>query len=285
MLTFMCASALCLAQVQVPPIQNPPPQNTPGQTQTNQDPARAMIPPGQLPQAGQLPSGQPGQWPQGQYGSIQVPVDGTYQVLAYEKFGQILPGMNTLKVVIRNNILIFPGDGKFPGKMIHLAFGHNNTIMLTPLDSSKPNPWQNPPGTQTTGANGTINQDPARAMIPPGQLPPAGIIQPTPQSERGVYVLSTEFFSISVIGATNGGDPIPNTGPMTLQGDKTLPSQLNGTLNPPAPGTNQPANPGFRNPNLPLPGQGQPPSTPTQPPTGTSGSGNQAVLVLRRVAN
>ncbi|MFT3879645.1 MAG: hypothetical protein QM703_08295 [Gemmatales bacterium] len=278
MLTLLCASALCIAQVQVPPIQNPPVQNPPGQLPNNQDPSKSQI-------------------SQGQYGSMyQVPVDGTYQILAYEKFGQILPGMNTLKVVIRNNILTFPGDGKFPGKMIQLAFGPNNTIMLTPLDSSKPNPWQTgagmPPNTPIPQTNQTtsnpINTVPNPVNTNPqnvnGGVAPTGIIQPTANSERGVYVHSTEFFSISVIGATNEIDQKSVQPPVSGTDNGTLSTKLNGTLSPPGAGTVQP--PGFRDPNLPLPRQPQPPSTTTQPPpVGSGGAGNQAVLVLRRLAN
>lgn len=276
MLTLLCASALCIAQVQVPPIQNAPVQNPPGQMPNNQDPSKWQMPPGQ-------------------YGSMyQVAVDGTYQILAYEKFGQILPGMNTLKVVIRNNILIFPGDGKFPGKMIHLAFGPNNTIMLTPLDSSKPHPWQNVPGTPPTATNGTIPQtnqttsNPINTVPNPvntnGGVAPAGMIQPTANSERGVYVQSTEFFSISVIGSTHGMDQNPVHPPVAVPDNGTLPPKLNGTLNPPGAGVVQPPAAGNRNP--PLPGTTVTPTTTTQPPStsGTAG-GNQAVLVLRRVAN
>lgn len=268
---LICLSVLLIARVQVPPVQNPPipsPTN-PGQNVSN------------------------GQLPPGSFGSMyQMPVDGTYQIMAYEKFGQVLPGMNTIKVVIRSNILIFPGDGKLPGKMIQLAFGPNNTIMLTPLDGRndpiKPNPWQSPGGTPPIAAR---NPDPNAPQT--GGVSQAGLIQPSAQSEMGVYVLSTEFFSISVTGKPPINDPVQQVPPGNTQPPgSTQPPIAPRTITPPTPV--QPPNvartitpPGSTNP--PIDGKtSQPPAaaTPQQPTATTTppGAPNQAVLVLRRVA-
>lgn len=253
------------------------------------------------PPAGQPNPGQPGQpMPPNGTQNQNVLVDGTYQILAYEKFGQILPGMNTLKVAIRNNILIFPGDGKIPGKMIQLTFGPNNSITLTPLDGRTPpinqagtstpgtgvppiNNSQNPPpGTDpgkiaqaaaASNAN-TIRQGTGTPPVNNGQgtnNQGTGVMQPangagntpnTSGSESGVYVLSTEYFSIAVVSQPNPGGPINN-------GNQAPPIYNN----PNQPNTNNGNQ--FRDPRTPVP-PGQ--------PGGTSGP-PQAVLVLKRLAN
>ncbi len=233
MYSILCLSALLFAQTQQPPdksppTQNPPAQNPPGKAQNTQDPSK-------------------GQKPPGQFGSIQVPVDGTYQILAYEKFGQILPGMTTLKVAIRNNILIFPGDGKFPGKMIQLAFGPNNTIILTSLDFRVDLNTKNNSQPPVRGTNDTGNNTQGNSVAQTGNF------APTTNSEMGVYVLSTEFFAISVTGKGTGRTP----------------PVIENNPQPPAGNSN------FRP---------TPPGSPQPSPSGSGGI-SQAVLVLKRLAN
>jgi len=215
----------------------------------------------------------------GRFGTMfQMPVDGTYQILAYEKFGQVLPGMNTVKVVIRNNILIFPGDGKFPGKMIQLAFGPGNTIMMTPLDG-RTTPWQSSQGKQPlgdslppqggTGGINTVNN-------PQGDATQSGYVMPSANSEIGVYVLSTEYFSISVTGKQAVVDQMQQTRSGT-PADRNLPPGA-----PPLP----PAKTQGAGGNLP---GGTPPTGQTGfnfvPPIPPTRGASQAVLVLKRVAN
>ncbi|MFT3880722.1 MAG: hypothetical protein QM703_13785 [Gemmatales bacterium] len=278
--------------------QGPPPTGAPPSPQGNGQ----TLPGQQGPNTGQLPGGMQQPFGAGQ----NVMVDGTYQVLAYEKFGQILPGMNTLKVVIRNNVLIFPGDGKFPGKMLQLSFGPNNTVTIAPLGStgSGPPPVMNngqlPANGNTPGNNGQNATAQNNNAIPNQN----GIIAPNPGgnapgTETGVYVLSTEFFSISIInqGQVNGQGPI-----------------YNNTVPPVTPGQNQPALPG-NNPvmNGQLPGNGiianprtggtdapKQPVPPTQPggpippvpgqpnpvpPTTGGPTQSSATLVLRKIVN
>lgn len=257
----------------------------------------------------------------GQPGTVYQPaIDGTYQVLAYEKFGQVLPGMTTIKVVIRNNILFFPGDTKLPGKMLRLTLGPNNTIMITPLDG-RVDPAA-PVNSTNTNAGSTTQNPPAGQSNTVNQ---AGNTQPAANSEWGVYVLSSEFFSIAVTGTQPQGNPSVNNGiPPMSNNNPTNGGQANtppaGQTNPPGAGqANQ--NGIIRNPRtggtdapgpgkLPPSGPGgpvQPPGGNVQPPGGiirdprtggtdTPGSGQpppigpgngvcSAVLVLRRVAN
>ena len=193
MLYATIASILLVGQV--PPTGGAPP----AQQGNNQLPPRQHQTPGNI----QQPSN----------GGQNVMADGTYQVLAYEKFGQVLPGMNTLKVAIRNNILIFPGDGKLPGKMIQLAFGPNNTVTLTPIDG-RINTTQ-----ATNVPQGSTGQNPVGGSA----------VNSVNNSEWGVYVLSTEFFSISVVGGQpenfTGIGPIANQGlpPGNMQGNPANP--------------------------------------------------------------
>lgn len=232
-----------------------PPQGTNAGTQVA-PPGNQVQPPG---------NGNPQQFPnnqqvQGNGAGQHVMADGLYTIVAYEKFGAPLPGMTNAKVVIRNNILTFAGDGKLPGKMLQLSFGGGNTVTITPLDGTNPNPITPYPNNNnnTTNNNGTpmtndprqtvgtpplnnktspTNTDPARAGqagvanngrqatgTPPlnnGQQPAAtvpgnGITSPgvntntamNPNSEFGVYVLSSEFFVIGVI-SQGGGNPYP----------------------------------------------------------------------------
>lgn len=240
-----------------------------------------------------------------------VLIDGVYTILAYEKFGQVLPGMANAKVVIRNNILTFPGDTKTPGKMLQLRFGPNNSITITPLDGRTPPVIvnnqtaadTNQSGANTAGTDSAANSarhatgtppvnnnqssaktnDPAKiaqggadaatnAARQASGTPPVnnnqtnntgtGVMQTgkntpaqelPPGTESGVYVLSIEYFSISVISQA-----------------VVVPSgQININQNPPG---NEKSHP-FRAP------------IPPQQPGGGSTFPNQAVLVLKRVAN
>ena len=247
----LIAIILLAIQAQPPGFRNP---NLPG--------GNGQTPPGQ---PGPAQPGQPVP-PNGTGQNQNVLVDGTYQILAYEKFGQILPGMNTLKVAIRNNILIFPGDGKVPGKMIQLTFGQNNSVTLTPLDGRTPpvnqagtstpgtgvppinNSQTPPPGTdpgkigQAAGASNanTIRQATGTPPVNngqgttnnqgPGAMQPASGADNTnmPGSESGVYVLSTEFFSIAVVSQPNQGGPINNgQTPPINNGNQTPPINNN----------------------------------------------------------
>jgi len=288
----------------------------------------------QIPQTTQ-PNLQNGQSPFGNFGSMyQMPVDGTYQVLAYEKFGQVLPGMNTLKVTIRNNILTFPSEGRMAGKMIQLAFGPANTIMLTPIDNRQDT-------IRTTGSNSPNNVVHNNAgqnnNVVQGGNNNSGIMNPPSQSqsEVGVYVLSNEYFAISVTGkhfnndntVRIGDNQAPINGQPPVNGQTTINGQFpgNGQSNnngqatgnvPPAAGRTIPGNlppigggsnltaqPGAGGTNAVLPGTNRAGANQTgqgntgimqipgngtgQQPTSTNppGSPNQAVLVLRRVAN
>lgn len=103
----------------------------------------------QQPQGGNISSGQ------------NAMVDGVYTILAYEKYGRPVMASNTIRVVIRNNILSFPGDAKMPGKMIQLTFGPNNTVTTTPMDGTVP--LQNQNQNQT---NQQVPNDPLRNNLP-----------------------------------------------------------------------------------------------------------------------
>jgi len=322
-----------------PPVQTPPGQQknggfiSPQQQQNLQNRAQQQG----TQQAGQqnVPGSQPfisetqqrnlqnGQLPQGSFGSMyQMPVDGTYQILAYEKFGQVLPGMNTLIVTIRNNMLIFPAEGRLAGKTIQLAFGPANTIMLTPIDNRQdPVRTGNINQGNSNQGNQVNNVGQGNNSIQGGNN--TGLIQPTAQSEIGVYVLSNEFFAISVTGRAGNNDfnqgqtsingQPPVNGQTTINGQfpggqvtgseppaagRTIP----GTLPPIGAGSNLTAQPGAGGTNAVLPGtnrtganQGQGNTGTTQIPgngtvqqpltTTPPGSPNQAVLILRRVSN
>jgi hypothetical protein len=327
---YLTLLGLLLIQT-TPPGQNPP--NPPGQ---QQPPATGQQPVTNVPN-------------QTMPGSMTNPmVDGIYSILAYEKFGQVLPGFANTKVAIRNNILTFAGDGKFPGKMLQLTFGPNNTVTITPLDGRDrtPQPPVNQAGNNTQppiippvggaipGAGGSVSpfNPPASGgasgnaapgsgeknskiiASPPGgpvpgnpkgdspvprnggttpgtgqrmppiiASPPGGPVpgnpngdSPIPQSgqdrnpnsESGVYVLSTEFFSISVIG--RGYHPVGrddgSSPPVNDRGDGTNPP-LNGK------GNEQSK---ILPPNTPIPRNPNPPGP---------GVPSQAVLVLKRVSN
>jgi len=182
---------------------------------------------------------------------MQPTVDGTYVILAYEKYGQVVPGMVTGKVVISNNILSFPGDSKTPGKQLQLSFGPNNTISITPLDGNGKPLTLNPP-------NGIV----------------AGGGQPLNMAEKGVYVLSTDFFCINVFSSQPqlSGPPLPQNyqqPPVT-----SLPKNFNnGTLMPQSlPGSGV-VNGSTLNPTLPY----QPSGIPSASPCDVS-------LILKRVA-
>lgn len=131
----MCHALIFLLFVHQPPQtggNNPPPGN---------------VIPNQQPQGGNPLPGH------------NAMVDGVYTILAYEKFGRPVMANNTIRVVIRNNILSFPGDAKMPGKMIQLTFGPNNTVTTTPMDGSVPLQNQN----QT---NQQAPNDPVRNNLP-----------------------------------------------------------------------------------------------------------------------
>lgn len=197
---------------------------------------------------------------QNQFGPTQqVAVDGTYQILAYEKYGQVIPGMAGIKVAIQNNILIFPGDAKNPGKRLHLYFGANNTILITPIDNRTD--LTNPAGAGTIPPvgqnNGTIAGAGAAAgaaagagqgkdLLPPGKIPPRGNQNPnapnpnlpnnqnfipySAESERGVYVMSLEYFSISVVAFVAPNERIPGIPANPVNPNTPVPPGENGPI-------------------------------------------------------
>jgi len=269
---------------QLPPNNAQPPSNQstqPGQQTGRPNDQWAHPDNKQLPQPND-PTGQTGPGYPFQFGTMhQMPVDGTYQVLAYEKFGQMLPGMNNVKIVIRQSILHFPGDTKTPGKMMRLTFGANNTIMITPLDGrTDPVPPVNSQPPVANNQNRQLTQPPAggnNATVPPGQpqrdssgqnVNQAGYVPPGMNSEWGVYVLSGEYFSIAVI----GGWPLLHQS----RANQSSPSDNRSTRTGGADTAGQ--QPGYA-PNLPRgPGTPMPPGAPGN---GTS----RATIVLRRIAN
>ncbi len=264
MSTFLLC-LISLITLQEPPAGQPPPP-PPGQGNT-----------------GTIPPNQPG------FGS-NVLVDGTYVVLAYDKFGQSLPGMTNVRVVIRGNILIFPGDAKLPGKMLQLAFGPNNTIMVTPIEGIRKDANNN-------SASHSASPWPEPSKDPNGVTQTGGIMNAT--SEMGVYILSNEYFSISIAGrqttppAPPGSVPPGGTPPIGILPGGTPPGSMPpGTIPPQVPPTkfpdrvtgntvgNVPAN--SNNPSFPIQGGNTPPPGNGVRPAPGTGS-YQAVLVLKRV--
>lgn len=265
--------ALCSILVAL--LQAPPTSSNPwGQPNNKLVPGQ-----GQPPVKPHDPGGQTGASFPIKFGPLhQMTVDGTYQVLAYEKFGQMLPGMNTIKVVIRQNILYFPGDTKTPGKMMRLTFGSNNSIMITPLDGKgDPNPPGNtlPPVVNSRQA-GQPPPDKNQRDTTGQNIHQAGFVPPSTNSEWGVYVISGEFFSIAVIGKwpilhetpANQTPPITPGNPVTSRKDPLTSGSSND-----ASGQQKTVNN--------APGGSIMPKPPGPSDHGTS----RTTIVLRRVAN
>lgn len=286
-----------LLQTQPPPAKQPPANNPwvppngkqlpPEKNQSSNNPPQQ---PGQATFRPTEPAPPPGNGRNNfSFGPMyQVPVDGTYQVLAYEKFGQMLPGLSNIKVIIRQSIMHFPGDTKTPGKMMRLDFGPNNTIMITPLDGRNdqiPPVNSQPPVINNQNQRGThLPAGGNKAILPPDQSQPrqpqqdntgqnsnqSGFVPPSTNSEYGVCVLSGEFFSIAITGYMPVLNNSAQTRNMPDGGPQGGSAPNNQTLRP-GQGTDQ---------------NGIIPNPPPRRPMPTTGNDvSRASIVLRRIAN
>jgi len=234
---LMPAEAITLPQPPKQPPVNDPTRNLPRDpTQNPQQPPNTTQP------NPNLPNTTTPQVPDQGFGNVNVNVEGTWTLLAYERNGTPVASPGSATVTIRSNIMTVGN------KQFRLRFGPRNMIFVTEI---------------TGNVDETVKQ--AGATTPPQRTNPntnqtAPGFVPSSQ-ESGVYVLSLQFFCISVF---------DNNGVDTRDMNTRAPGST----------TNQP---GTGSPPIAAPG-----ST-AQPPTGNFVPGSplpgrlNAVLILKRV--
>jgi hypothetical protein len=178
---------------QAPPAKQPPARLPEGQNQ--QDPAKTQPPGSNMVQ----PPGS-GEANLNIGGPINVNVEGTWQVLAYERSGTPVTGAMT--VTIRGNVMTLM-SGNERVKTFRLSFRPRNMILITEIDGTTPEPLVQTRGTGQANPPGGVN--PGNPADQNNQL---NINPDGRNTEIGVYVLSTQFFGIQVLGQFNGRPPI-----------------------------------------------------------------------------
>jgi hypothetical protein len=176
---LMPTEAMTLSQPPKQPPVNDPTRNLP------RDPARALEEP---PNTNTTPNTTTPQAPDQGFGNVNVNVDGTWTVLAYERNGTPVTTAGAATVTIRNNIMTLGT------KQFRLRFGPRNMIFVTEItgnvDNGVTQTGGTTPPTQAQRTNPNANTNPNTNQTTPGIVPSS--------QESGVYVLSMQFFCISV---------------------------------------------------------------------------------------